>query len=93
MLKTAAGAVAVDKGKIFEQIFSNFEHVNIADIDKDIKIQDVNRPTKAMAFATYCTSSLWSANVKTSRGLAGFNLKMGDVTIPVYSLKGEQNAK
>ncbi|QHA33855.1 nucleocapsid protein [Guagua virus] len=94
MLQTASELVEVNKGLTYVRFMSQLDgDVKIENIDKAMKIGNVEKPSDALALATYCTSSLWSQNIRGSRGLTAFNLKIGGKSIPVYSLKGEQNVK
>ncbi|QMP82172.1 nucleocapsid protein [Hemipteran phasma-related virus OKIAV247] len=91
MLKAAGETAVSDKAAVYELIFKKFDDsADARRMDKSLKVR-IDQPTSAMAFATYCTSSLWSQNVRDSRGLNVFNIKLGEVTIPIYSTKGEAN--
>ncbi|QPB73989.1 nucleoprotein [Neuropteran phasma-related virus OKIAV248] len=91
MLRTSSELVEVDKSLIFREIFSRFPDKNIK-IDSNLRV-NIESPSAASAFATYCTSSFWSENVRNSRGLMCYNVKINEVVVPIYSLRGEANAK
>ncbi|AKN56892.1 nucleocapsid [Ferak virus] len=94
MLRTSAELVVVDKADIYVKLMSQLdENVSMSTIDNTMTLINTRKPTAAMAFATYCTSTLWAENVRNSRGLAAFNLKVADTSIPIYSMKGENNTR
>ena len=95
MIQATAENTQEEKRGMYKSMMSTLdETATDKNIDEVMSVADDNKPTKAMAFATYCTSQLWTDNIQGAKGIMAHQLNVGDsaedlTTGKIYSLKYE----